>query len=58
MIPLPVPLVTACAFGGPDLTDLDVTTARGGLTSPHPLAGSLLVVPGAGKGVPQPPFAG
>ncbi|MFE4047948.1 SMP-30/gluconolactonase/LRE family protein [Streptomyces sp. YIM B13518] len=58
VIPLPVPLVTACAFGGPDLTDLYITTARVGLASPHPLAGSLLVVPGVGKGLPQPPFAG
>ncbi|WP_030859655.1 SMP-30/gluconolactonase/LRE family protein [Streptomyces sp. NRRL S-37] len=58
VIPLPVPLVTACAFGGPDLTDLYITTARVGLDSPHPLAGSLLVIPGAGKGVPQPAFAG
>lgn len=57
-IRLPVPRVTACAFGGPGLTDLYITTARVGLTSPHPLAGSLLVVPSAGKGLPQPPFAG
>ncbi|MFF5963072.1 SMP-30/gluconolactonase/LRE family protein [Streptomyces collinus] len=58
VIELPVPLVTACAFGGPDLTDLYVTTARTGLTEPPALAGSLFVVPGAGKGVAQPAFAG
>ncbi|MER7051336.1 SMP-30/gluconolactonase/LRE family protein [Streptomyces sp. NPDC000351] len=58
VIPLPVPRVTACAFGGPDLTDLYITTARVGLTAPHPLAGSVLVVPGAGRGVAQPAFAG
>ncbi|MEV5434613.1 SMP-30/gluconolactonase/LRE family protein [Streptomyces sp. NPDC052682] len=58
VIELPVPLVTACAFGGPDLTDLYITTARTGLASPPALAGSLFVVPGAGKGLPQPPFAG
>ncbi|MFI8187664.1 SMP-30/gluconolactonase/LRE family protein [Streptomyces sp. NPDC085946] len=58
VIELPVPRVTACAFGGPDLTDLYVTTARVGLDAPHPLAGSLLVVPGAGKGLAQPAFAG
>ncbi|MFE0672433.1 SMP-30/gluconolactonase/LRE family protein [Streptomyces sp. NPDC058867] len=57
-IPLPTHRVTACAFGGPDLTDLYVTTARVGLNTPHPVAGSLLVVPGAGQGVPQRPFAG
>lgn len=55
---LPMPRVSACAFGGSDLTDLYITTARVGLTDPHPLAGSLLVVPGAGKGLPQPAFAG
>ncbi|MFH8450765.1 SMP-30/gluconolactonase/LRE family protein [Streptomyces fungicidicus] len=57
-IRLPVPRVTACAFGGPGLRDLYITTARVGLSSPHPLAGSLLVVPGAGTGFPQPAFAG
>ncbi|MCD7439651.1 SMP-30/gluconolactonase/LRE family protein [Streptomyces lincolnensis] len=58
VIPLPTPRVTACAFGGSDLTDLYITTARTGLSSPHPTAGSLLVVPNAGKGLPQPAFAG
>ncbi|WP_413757080.1 SMP-30/gluconolactonase/LRE family protein [Streptomyces sp. MMBL 11-3] len=58
VVELPVPRVTACAFGGADLTDLYITTARTGLEAPHPLAGSLLVVPGAGKGLPLPPFAG
>ncbi|MFI1001332.1 SMP-30/gluconolactonase/LRE family protein [Streptomyces galbus] len=58
VIELPTPRVTACAFGGPDLTDLYLTTARVGLTAPQPLAGSLLVVPGAGKGQVPTPFAG
>lgn len=58
VVTLPTPRTTACAFGGPDLTDLYITTARVGLTSPHPLAGSLLVVPGAGKGIAQPAFYG
>ncbi|MEU9589494.1 SMP-30/gluconolactonase/LRE family protein [Streptomyces sp. NPDC048193] len=58
VIDLPVPLVTACAFGGAGLSDLYVTTARTGLTAPHPLAGSVLVVPGAGRGLRQPAFAG
>ncbi|MDL5201407.1 SMP-30/gluconolactonase/LRE family protein [Streptomyces sp. ALI-76-A] len=58
VIELPSPRVTACAFGGTDLTDLYITTARVGLTAPHPAAGSLLVVPDAGKGLPQPAFAG
>ncbi|MFJ7338282.1 SMP-30/gluconolactonase/LRE family protein [Streptomyces sp. NPDC101110] len=58
VIGLPVPLVTACAFGGDGLTDLYVTTARAGLAEPPALAGSLFVVPGAGKGLAQPAFAG
>ncbi|MCX5233803.1 SMP-30/gluconolactonase/LRE family protein [Streptomyces prunicolor] len=58
VVSLPTSLVTACAFGGADLTDLYVTTARVGLKSPHPVAGSLLVVPGAGKGLAQPAFGG
>ncbi|MFD7706627.1 SMP-30/gluconolactonase/LRE family protein [Streptomyces sp. NPDC059785] len=57
-VPLPVRRPTACAFGGDDLTDLYITTARTGLTAPHPLSGSVLVVPGAGKGLPQRAFAG
>ncbi|WP_055534895.1 SMP-30/gluconolactonase/LRE family protein [Streptomyces graminilatus] len=57
-ITLPTPLATACAFGGPNLTDLYITTARVGLTDPHPMSGSLLVVPEAGKGLAQPAFAG
>ncbi|WP_435280446.1 SMP-30/gluconolactonase/LRE family protein [Streptomyces koelreuteriae] len=58
VIELPVPLVTACAFGGAGLSDLYITTARVGLTEPPALAGSLFVVPGAGKGMAQPAFAG
>ncbi|MEU1161715.1 SMP-30/gluconolactonase/LRE family protein [Streptomyces sp. NPDC005921] len=58
VITLPTPRTTACVFGGADLTDLYVTTARVGLERPHPTAGSLLVIPGAGKGVAQPAFAG
>ncbi|MET7284706.1 SMP-30/gluconolactonase/LRE family protein [Streptomyces sp. NPDC005573] len=58
VIPLPAPRTTACAFGGPGLTDLYITTAREGLASPGPLSGSLLVVPDAGHGLPQPAFAG
>ncbi|MER6124740.1 SMP-30/gluconolactonase/LRE family protein [Streptomyces sp. NPDC001795] len=58
VIDLPVLRPTACAFGGADLADLYITTARTGLEAPHPLSGSVLVLPGAGKGLPQPPFAG
>ncbi|MFI0236246.1 SMP-30/gluconolactonase/LRE family protein [Streptomyces sp. NPDC016845] len=56
VVPLPVQRPTACAFGGRDLTDLYVSTARVGLRAPSPLAGSLLVLPEAGQGLPQTPF--
>lgn len=59
---LPVTLTTACAFGGPGLRDLYITSATVGLSpaerEAQPLAGSLFVVPDAGQGLPSPPFAG
>ncbi|MEL5959936.1 SMP-30/gluconolactonase/LRE family protein [Streptomyces sp. CLV115] len=58
IVPVPVRRPTACAFGGRDLDDLYISTARTGLTAPHPLSGSLLVLPGAGRGLPGTPFAG
>lgn len=58
-LPVPVPRPTACAFGGPGLRDLYVTTASvGSDVAAHPSAGSLLVFPDAGQGLPQPAFAG
>lgn len=66
MVELPVPRPTACAFGGPELTDLYVTSARAGLGAAAPplagsllvIAGSLLVIAGAGQGLAQPAFEG
>jgi sugar lactone lactonase YvrE len=58
VVELPVRRPTACAFGGSGLTDLYVTSARKGQVAPHPLSGSLLVLPGAGQGLAQPAFAG
>ncbi|MGY0486731.1 SMP-30/gluconolactonase/LRE family protein [Streptomyces sp. WG-D5] len=58
VVELPVGRPTACAFGGADLRDLYVSTARVGLAHPRPLEGSLLVLPNAGAGVAQPAFAG
>ncbi|MFD9092114.1 SMP-30/gluconolactonase/LRE family protein [Streptomyces collinus] len=58
VVPLPTPRTTACVFGGPGLTDLYITTAHVGLSAPHPLSGSVLVVPDAGRGLPHPPFKG
>ncbi|MFD7922012.1 SMP-30/gluconolactonase/LRE family protein [Streptomyces sp. NPDC059740] len=57
VLPLPVARPTACAFGGPRLTDLYVTSARGADT-PRALDGALLVLPDAGRGLAQTAFAG
>jgi sugar lactone lactonase YvrE len=58
-VAVPASNTTACAFGGPGLRDLYITTARTGADpAAEPLAGSLLVLPGAGEGLAQPPFAG
>ena len=61
-IELPMSQVTSCAFGGPDLTDLYVTSACLRLSeserSAEPLAGSLVkVVPGV-EGLPAIPYRG
>ncbi|MFC8916906.1 SMP-30/gluconolactonase/LRE family protein [Streptomyces sp. NPDC057116] len=58
VVELPVRRPTACAFGGPGLRDLYITTARTGLTRPHPLSGSLLVLPDAGRGLEGTAFRG
>ncbi|WP_405812098.1 SMP-30/gluconolactonase/LRE family protein [Streptomyces sp. NBC_01520] len=58
VVDLPVRRPTACAFGGAGLRDLYISTARTGLDAPHPLSGSLLVLPDAGQGLPGVPFAG
>ena len=59
---VPAQQVTSCTFGGDDLADLYVTTAREGFDHERrerePLAGSLFVARGAGRGVPLVPFAG
>jgi sugar lactone lactonase YvrE len=58
-VALPVPRPTACAFGGPGLRDLYVTTAAVGVDrSRFPLAGAVLVLRGVGQGTPQAAFAG
>ncbi|MFD1149195.1 SMP-30/gluconolactonase/LRE family protein [Saccharothrix hoggarensis] len=59
-VELPVAQPTACCFGGPDFTDLYVTTARVGLDGDAltEQAGSVLVLPGVGEGLPSTAFAG
>jgi sugar lactone lactonase YvrE len=55
VIEIPASRTTACAFGGPQLTDLYVTTAT---AENEPGSGALWVIPDAGKGLPAPEFAG
>lgn len=54
---VPTPQTTACAFGGPGLRDLYVTTARTGAPAGDPNAGALFVLPDAGQGLPAPAFS-
>lgn len=62
IIPLPVARPTSCAFGGPDMRTLFVTTAATGLTDAmleaQPLAGSVLALETAVRGAAIAPFAG
>jgi sugar lactone lactonase YvrE len=57
VLPVPVSQPTSCAFGGPDLADLYVTSARVGLTddqlAAQPLAGRLLHVRPGPVGLPS-----
>ncbi|MFB4316073.1 SMP-30/gluconolactonase/LRE family protein [Actinomadura sp. 21ATH] len=56
-IEFPAAQTTACAFGGPGLRDLYVTSAAVG-TDGAAHAGALFVVPDAGEGLPAPAFPG
>lgn len=63
VVEVPAPNTTACAFGGPDLRDLYITTAYSDDPEAAPpsadgLAGALFVLPGAGQGLPTPAFTG
>jgi len=57
VLPVPVSRPTSCAFGGPDLTDLFVTTASIDLTdaqlAAEPLAGRLLRLRPGPSGLPS-----
>lgn len=58
-IELPVPQVSACTFGGDDLSTLFITTSAQGLTPDHgTTAGSLFAVSLGVRGLPVLPFAG
>jgi sugar lactone lactonase YvrE len=59
---MPVQRPTSCAFGGPDLSVLYVTSARMGLTDDAlestPLAGSIFAIQTDTAGLVEPKFAG
>lgn len=61
-IDLPVQRPTSCAFGGPELDRLFITSARIGLSTEQlaaqPLAGALFAVKPGVRGLKQPLFAG
>lgn len=61
-LPLPVQRPTSCAFGGPDLDRLFITSATVGLAENHlamqPFAGGLFVALPGVRGVPGGSFAG
>jgi len=61
-VALPVSRPTSCAFGGPDMRTLFVTSARDGLDAAalaaEPLAGSVFAVDAGVRGLGVPAFAG
>jgi sugar lactone lactonase YvrE len=62
IIPMPVQRPTSCMFGGPDLTDLYITSAAIGLTAAQraaqPQAGDLFRIRTNVRGLPEHHFAG
>jgi sugar lactone lactonase YvrE len=59
VVALPVSNVTACAFGGPDLRTLFITTSRQGLDpADQPDAGAVFRYEAGVRGAPQHAFAG
>jgi sugar lactone lactonase YvrE len=62
VVPIPATRVTSCAFGGPDLDTLYVTTSRLGLgddvLARYPQQGGLFALKPGVKGLPRPQFAG
>jgi len=55
-MPLPMAQTSACAFVGPDLDRLLVTSARSGLEDPRPEDGRSAIVDPGVTGVPATPF--
>ncbi|MCX7304191.1 MAG: SMP-30/gluconolactonase/LRE family protein [Hyphomicrobiales bacterium] len=62
VVPIPASLVTSCAFGGPDLDTLYVTTARLGIddamSARYPNQGGLFALKPGVRGLERPLYAG
>jgi sugar lactone lactonase YvrE len=59
VVPLPVPRPTRCAFVGPDLELLAVTSAHMGMTEADaPLSGQVLLFDPSARGLPPTPYSG
>lgn len=62
VVSLPVSQPTSCAFGGPGLATLYITTARQRMSAEalaaEPLAGALLALETGVRGLPEPEFRG
>jgi sugar lactone lactonase YvrE len=62
VVKVPAPNVTSCAFGGPNLDRLYITTARNGMSdqalAEHPLAGGVFFADVSATGLPAFAFAG
>src|SRR5690606_23170403 len=57
VVELPVRQPTSCAFGGPDLDTLYITTSAQDLADPEPAAGALFAVRPGVRGLPVREFA-
>lgn len=61
-VSMPVQRPTSCTFGGPEMQQLFITSAREGLSETEmrnqPLAGNIFVVETGVRGLPEPRFAG
>ena len=58
VVEVPVAQVSSCAFGGPDLATLFITTSAENLADPEPAAGALFTVEPGVRGLPTLAFAG
>jgi L-arabinonolactonase len=62
IVPIPASLVTSCAFGGPELDTLYVTTASLGIDAEtakrYPQQGGLFALKPGVRGLPRPFYAG